>query len=184
MKWLFGGLLLLIGALAGWFLPVVTRLRFADEIDPGNFLVALVTLVVAFFLGYVYKESVSSKKADTDLLLECVRDARTSLTTLQSAALPCHRGKKLTIAEQASITITERDLSNSIHSLELAAGFCPKPRALDLGKLKDARVALKDSLTDTPFPGPYGEVSRSRITAAFKLLRDELIRISFAITRR
>jgi hypothetical protein len=185
VKWFFGALLLLIGILAGWFLPAVTDLRFSKEIDAGNFLVALVTLIVAFVIGYLYTESVSSKRSNTELLLECVREARAMLVTLQSAALPCHRGKKLTLAEQASLTMAERELSNSIHSLELAVGLCgAKAHRLDFEKLKDARIALKDSLTDTPFPGPYGETSRSRITAAFKIVRDELLRVSFAITRR
>lgn len=185
MRWLFGGLLLAIGVLAGWFLSAATGLRLSDQVDVGATLNAIATLLVAFLIGYLYTEEASSKRADTDLLLESVREARAAVVALQQAAFPCHRGKKLTLLEQTALTVAERDLSNAIHSLEYAID-CSKVRSnsLEIYKLKDARAALKDSLTDTPFPGPYDGSARSRINSAFKLVRDELTRITFAISRR
>lgn len=185
MKWLYGGLLLVIGALVGWLLPAVTGLRFGDKIDVGNFINALATLLVAFLIGYLYTERASSKRADTELLLESVHEAKAAVVALKEAAFPCHRGKKLTLLEQTALSVAERELSNAIHSFEQAISYCKiRPHLMGIEKLKDARVALKDSLTDTPFPGPYDSSARSRISSSFKSVHDELTRIAFAISRR
>jgi len=185
VRWLIGGLLLVIGALAGWLLPVVTGLQLGHTVEVGSLFHALATLVVALLIGYLYSEHSSSKRADTGLLLESLREAKAAFAALQQAALPCHRTKKLTQQEQTALTVAERELSNAIHSVEYAGSCCKiRPHLIDVDKLKDARAVLKDSLTDTPFPGPYDASARSRINSSFKSVRDELTGIAFAVSRR
>ena len=58
------------------------------------------TLVVVWIINYVYISTSSSHQADSDLLLEVVREVIGSLSTLRELSLPCHSGKKLTMAER------------------------------------------------------------------------------------
>lgn len=184
-RFLEGGLIFAIGLLVGWLVPFVTGLRFSKDVDVGNFLNALATLIVAFVIGYLYASQVSSKRADTDLVLDTLRETKAAVLALQQAAIPCHAGKKLSIPQQTALTQAEREVSNAVHSVEHALRCCRvKVHRLEFEKLKDARSFLKDSLTDTPFPGPYDNASRTRIQCAFKSIRDELVRLSFAISRR
>jgi len=185
VKWLFGGLLLVIGALAVRLLWVAWGIPYSNQVDIGNCLNAAATAFVALLVGYLYAERASSRRANTDLLLECAREVKAAITALHQAALPCHRGKKLSPLERITLTTAERELSNAVHSFEHATACCKmRSNPFQLDKLKDARATLKDTLTDTPFPGPYDNSACSRINSAFKSVRDELTRITFDVNRR
>lgn len=153
--------------------------------DFGSVVDAIALLAVGAFIEYAYLKHSSDKRADTDLLLAILDEAKASLRVLVEKAQPCENGKALTSAQQISLTSAERDLSNCIHSIEEGLRHC-KVDLHELGfeKLKDARGALKDGLTDTPYPGPYDSASLVRIRNAFKLMRDELVRVAFAINHR
>jgi molecular chaperone DnaK (HSP70) len=116
-----------------------------------------------------------------------VSDAKEAFKQVVHEAQNCNAAKPLTKTQQAALINSERELSNAVHSLEVALGQC----SADLGKvqfeqLKKCRSELKDSLTDsdTPYPGPYESPSLSRIRQAQTKMRDELTRIAFAINRR
>jgi hypothetical protein len=198
---LLGGLalivtLVLVGAVVAlvlWVIPAIRVTPFAATIDIGAVLEAaagiigaLATLLVAYLIGYLYSASATKKKADGDLLLRVLDDVRTALLSLQECTIPCHCGSKLTTAQRSKIVMTERELSQAVYSFSEAIGYCgaTADATLSLQQLKDARVELKDSLTDSPFPGPYNEHARQRISKAFRLFRDEMNRLSFAIIRR
>ena len=185
MKWLLGGLIFAAGVLAGWLIPAASRFHLSSEVDVGNVMNALATLLVALLIGYLYTSHSFSRQADNGLLLESLRDVRAAVTSLQQASLPCHTGTVLTRLQQDALVQGEREVSNAVHSLEHALGCCGvKTHRVEFEKLKDARSALKDILTDTPFPGPYDNAYNARISSAFKLIRDELVRLSFAVSRR
>jgi len=173
------------GIIIGWLLPELKSLHFNPQVDVGNVLNALATLAVAILINFLYTRSASSKQSDTNLLLEHVRSVQAALRFLQQEATNCQSAKKLTKEQQLALNGAERALSNDIHSLENALQQCRcKLHVLEFGKLKDARSELKESLTDTPFPGPYDAASLSKINVSFKGIRDELTRLTFAIPRR
>jgi hypothetical protein len=185
MTVLLMGLCLAAGIILGWLLPAFKSLRFSQQVDVGNVLNALATLAVAILINFLYTRSASAKKSETDLLLEHVRSAQAALRSLLLEATNCQNGKKLTKEQQLALNRAERTLSNDVHSLEQALLYCGcKLHTVDFGRLKDARSELKEILTDTPFPGPYDETSIGKINVAFKSVRDELTRLTFAIPRR
>ena len=185
-----------------WWLPVVAiaillllgvtgvifychRSQLSYSVDFGSILDAAVFLLVGAFIEYAYSKQSSDKRADTDLLLEIVQDARNALESLEKASHACGGGEALTSEQRTSLTRSARGLSNAVRSIEQALNHCNA----DLGKLKfdhvkSASSDLNESLTDTPFPGPYDGMSLSRIGVSFRNMRDELTRIAFAINHR
>lgn len=161
------------------------RCQVTYSIDLGSIIDAAVFLGVGAFIEFAYQKRSSDKRADTELLLSIVAEVKTALLTLGREAISCETQKPLTLAQQRSLTTAERDVSLGVYSLEDAlqhAGM--KTETIQFEKLKDARGELKDSLTDTPYPGPYDISSLLRIRAAQKNMRNELTRIAFAINHR
>lgn len=161
------------------------RCQVTYSLDFGSVIDAIVLLLVGVLVEYVYSQQSSAKQADTELLLKLVDDSKKAFTVLTAEAENCESGKPLTKAQQTSLSLAEKELSNAIHSLEEGLGHCKI--SLDSVKfqaLKEARRDLKDSLTDSPFPGPYDQASRIHIRNMIKKVRDELTRMAFAINHR
>jgi hypothetical protein len=185
VTWLVGLVSFVIGVLLGWCLPALRSIGFNSTVDIGNVLNAIAVLVVGLLINYLYTHRASSKKADTDLLLDVIRDCKTALGSVLTAGRACDSKKKLTLEQQRELTSAERELSNAVHSVELALCCCSiKLDTLNFQKLKDARAELKDSLTDSPFPGPYDNASLARMQSASKSFRDELTRVAFSVNHR
>ncbi len=179
----FLALALLAGAIFYGFYKVKTNVTYT--LDFGSVADAFVLLVVGALVEYAYLKQSSEKSADNDLLLTIVAEAKTAFSKLADLEQNCESGKVLTAQQRRSLTCAEREFSNAVHSVEKALDYCTIDlRSLAFDKLKDARVSLKDCLTDTPFPGPYDPASLVRIRTAFKAMRDELTRIAFAINHR
>jgi hypothetical protein len=141
--------------------------------------------VVGALVEYAYLKQSSDKRADTDLLLVVVGEAKVAFGKLEEQEQFCESGKPLTSAQQFSLTRAERELSNAVHSIEMALGHCRTDlQKLGFDRLKIARAELKECLTDTPYPGPYDRASLVAIRTAFKKMRDELTRIAFAVNQR
>jgi hypothetical protein len=175
-------ILAITGFAAFWFYKVP---EISYGLDFGSVLDAIALLIVGGLIEYAYLKQSSAKQADTDLLLDVVAEAKNALAGLVKTAEACENVRPLTIKEQIALTCAERELSNAVHSIETGLRHCSASLdKINFEKLKDARSELKDSLTDSPFPGPYTHTSRIRIRAATKVMRDELTRIGFAINRR
>jgi hypothetical protein len=165
------------------FLAVKSQVSYT--FDFGSVLDAFALLVIGALIEYAYSKRSSDKRADTELLLGLVAEARAALAEVEKKAQVCENERALTPEEQFALTCAERELSNAVHSLEVGLRHCDvTPHALKFDSLKDARLELKDSLTDTPFPGPYDHGSRGRIRSASKTMRDELTRMAFAVNHR
>jgi hypothetical protein len=179
------GLCVFVGILVGCLVPALRSITFDQTINPGQVLNAIATLAVAILINFLYASSVSRKKLETDLLIDHVKATQAALSLLQREALACQVSKKLSKDEQHRLNAAERELSNSVHSLEMALRHCKcKLHKVQFDLLKDARAILKESLTDTPFPGPYDPASLSKINSSVKVVRDELTRLIFTIHRR
>jgi hypothetical protein len=188
--------LLIATAIAGgawaWIVGPVPGKRFSDTIDIANFLVgcatilsAGATLLVVYIINYLYIVQSSTAKGDSELLLEVLRDVRRSASSLRELSIPCYSGKKLTNQEQQKLLIAQRELANSVHSFVDALGHCGiKAASLSTSKLSEFRSELKDSLTDSPYPGPYDQAAQNRIHMAFKQFQDELTRLFFSVIHR
>lgn len=186
MRWAIGLLLLLVGVILGLTLPALRSISFSPTVDAGNVLNAVAILLIGILIEYLYASQSSSKRADTEILLDLVRDANRAFRHLEMiSSQACKIHKKLSKDEQAALISGLRDLSNQVWSIESALGHCGvKLHKLDFEKLKDAQVSLNASLTDTPYPGPFDTSFQRIIYAAFKTMRTELTRIAFAINRR
>lgn len=161
------------------------RSKLSYSLDFGSVIDAGVLVILFLFVDYVYSQQSSDRRADTDLLLGLAAEARTAFQALEQQSQACNSAKRLTAPQMISLTKAERDFSNAIHSIEEGCRHCKIERhKVGFESLKDARVSLKDALTDTPFPGPYDSSALARINAASKAVRDELTRIAFAINHR
>jgi hypothetical protein len=177
------GGLVVIGGVGVWIYRVRSGISYS--FDFGSLVDAIVLLVIGVLIEYAYLKQSSDKRADTDLLLGLVAEAKTAFADLVDKAVACEGGKVLNASQQLSLTCAERELSNSVHSVEEGLRHCSITlEDIQFGRVKEARIELKDSLTDTPFPGPYDNSSRVRIRAAMKVMRDELTRLAFAINHR
>jgi|SRR5579885_256680 len=187
MRWMW----LAAAALMGGGILVVTVVIFcmhweevSYSLDFGSVLDAVVLLFVGAFVEYAYSRRSAERRADTDLLLEVVRDARNALSTLTRATHACG-SERLTSAEMKSLTLADRELSNAIRSIEEGLKHCD----IDMGtvnfsQLKSVWADLKSVVTDSPYPGPYDAASLGRIRRSLNAVRDELTRIAFTINRR
>jgi hypothetical protein len=187
MKWVVVGLAALLGAIAiaiaVAFCHVKSQITYG--LDFGSLIDAFALLLIGFFLEFAYLKRSSEKRADTDLLLGIVDDAKSAFRMLTEKAQPYSKGATLNELQKAELLSAEREFSNAVHSIEQALKHCGVDlHRLSFDKLKDARAALKDDLTDTPFPGPYDAASIAQITRSLKATRDELTRMAFAINRR
>jgi hypothetical protein len=159
--------------------------KLSYTLDFGSIIDAFVLLLVFTIIDYHYSKESSQKRADTDLLLRTVEQASEAFRHLEEQSRACEQDHVLGESQQVGITCAERELSNCVHSIEVALSHCGvQLHSVDFQRLKDARDELKESLTDTPFPGPYDRRDRTRIRSALKSMRDELTRVSFAINRR
>jgi hypothetical protein len=142
-------------------------------------------LLLGISIDFVYHSHASSRQSDTDLLLDSVKDVKAAFITLKMTSASCKTGKKLVADQRAALVSAERELSNAVHSLERSLGYCNiESSRLKFDELKTAREELKNSLTDTPFPGPYDAGSLKTIQDAFRVLWDQVNRIAFAISHR
>ncbi len=190
VRWLAGAAFLVCLALSVWLGLSVQSLKFNREIDPGAVLAAIATvfstattLVLVYWVNYLFVTQSASRKAETEILLDVARDVKKALAELRASAEFCRTSHKLTPGEQQRLLETERELSNSVLSLDMALQLCPEP-GITLEKLKDARGALKDALEDSPFPGPYDSASTRLIRSAFRQFANELIAMMLLIARR
>jgi hypothetical protein len=185
--WVAFGILGLFAVLsATWFLylrHLGTEINYG--FDFGSVADATALAFVAIFVDYLYSKHSSDHRADTELLLESVKDAKEAFRTLIKESHNCESGKPLSKPQRITLIDADRELSNAVHSLEFALAQCSADLSkLKFAGLKDARSEIKDSLTDTPYPGPYDANSLSRIRLAQTNMRDQLTRIAFAINRR
>jgi hypothetical protein len=177
--------LIVVGLLGLFFLFCKVKSTIQYGFDFGSALDAIVFLAVGGLLEYAFSKSYSDKRADTELLLNIVGEARAALVALEKVARDCEGGNALTTKQRNTLLGAERDLSNAVHSIEVGFRHCNiKIAALAFDKVKDARMELNDSLTDSPFPGPYDYACIARIRTATKEMRDELTRTAFAINHR
>jgi hypothetical protein len=186
-RYAIGGLIVAVLLPAGFLLCEFLKLRkqIAYGFDFGSALDAIVLIAIGALVEYAYSKTSSDRQADTELLLSIVAEARTALADLERVAQACQEGKVLNSKQQYAITCAERQLSNAVHSVEKGLQHCDITLiSMEFQSLKDARLELKDSLTDRPFPGPYDYGSLARVYTAFKRIRDELTRLAFAINRR
>jgi type II secretory pathway pseudopilin PulG len=186
VSWVFAGLFGVIGFVIGWIAPAFIHVRFAPQIDIGNVLNFLGVLFVAVLINLLYADRASRKQKRTDLLLEQIKEVKSAFATLHCTAQSCNPAEALNREQQTGVTTAERELSNAVHSLELAFRECGenRDRVPTCEKLKDARSSLKDSITDSPYPGPYNSSDLTRISSAMKTFRDEVTRITFAVIQR
>ncbi len=165
------------------FCTVKSKIQYS--FDFGSAADAIVFLAVGGLIEYAFSKRYSDKRADTDLLLGIVGEAKAALVALEKVALNYETGRTLTSKQQVDLICASRDLSNTVRSIEVGLRHCKiQLEALDFDKVKDARVELNESLTDSPFPGPYDYGCIVRIRTATKEMRDELTRMAFAVNHR
>jgi hypothetical protein len=174
----------LLGLLS-WFARILWHQQVEYRVDAANLLNCAVTLVVALAIGYVYSERASTRKGDNDLVLDSVREAKAALHHLHDASRNILPGNKLSDDEAAKLIRATRELSNALLSLEFTLTECKIPlEAMTFSKLKESKAALKDSLTDSPYPGPFEQANCNEIENRFNTMRNELIRVGIAINHR
>ena len=177
------GVGVLAALVVAWFYRVKCQISYG--LDFGSLFDAIALVLVAIIFEYAYSRQSSDKRADTDLLLETVKEAKAAVVGLSVQAKHCEGAKALTPQQRVDLQYAEKEVQISVHSIDIALTHCKANREkLEFDKLKLAMWELKESLTDTPYPGPYDGPSRVRIQKSFKALRDELTRIAFAINRR
>ncbi len=187
--WLaFGAVLLAALLLVGWFFYLkCSGTQISYGFDFGSAADAVALAFVALLIDYLYSKRSSDDRADTELLLSCASDAKEAFRNVVKQAQECESGKTLSKQQRSALVNAERELSNAVHSLEVALRQCSADLVkMDFERLKELRAEMKDSLTDSdsPYPGPYDAASISRIRLAQTKMRDELTRIAFAINRR
>ena len=187
----FGWVLAYIGgvALLLWlgfdFWNLKSHARISYSLDFGSLLDALVLLAVFVLIDYAYLKQSSEKRADTELLLAIVAEARSALHEVEQKSEYYGPSRTLGQKEKLVVTCSQRNFSNAVRSIEHALRHC----SIDLSRLKfeevkDARVEVNESFTDTPYPGPYDPASIGRINRSLTAMRDELTRLTFAINHR
>lgn len=153
--------------------------------DFGSIVDAIALLLVALIVEYAFSKHSADRSADTTTLLDIVEEARVALSNLAKSAETYQVGKSLTKVQMGTVTAGGREFSNSIHSIEVALRHCSiKPEDMKFYDLKEATFELNESLTNTPYPGPYDGGSVARIQKAFRVVRDDLTRIAIAINHR
>lgn len=175
--------LVLLLALIHFFFKSATNIAYS--VDLGSLIDALVWVFIGVLIEFVYSKQSSDKRADTELLLRVVDEAKEAFRKLVEKSELCESDKALSRTQQVELTCADRELSNAIHSLESALTYCKvKLDRLNFEALKSALFELKESLTDSPYPGPYDQAARIRIRSAKRAVRNELTRVGFAINRR
>jgi len=189
VRWLFGGLLVLLGAIIGLivsaFVLARSLIRFSPALDLGQVLDALAIVLVAVLIDYVYSNLTSSKRADNELLMNLVGEARQAFSDLKATSDLCKSGRKLSKEQTSQLLSASRELSNAVRSIALGLDECKiSPKKLEFEKVKEAREKLHTSLTGGPFPGPYDAPSLSDIQVAIRDMGDQLTRLGFAVCHR
>lgn len=118
------------------------------------------------------------------LLIMQANEISEALTDAYHTFLQCPVGKKLSKDLSDRVSIAERRLSNAVHSIEVALNSCGITPGKAFESLKEARFSLKEALTDDPFPsGSFTSADASRIQGAFKQMRDDTTRLTFAVNK-
>src|SRR5438874_475842 len=119
--------------------------QLSYSLDFGSILDAGVILLVAAFIEYAYSKRSSDKRADTDLLLEIVKEARTALDGFARESHACDTSKSLTVAQKRSLTFADREFSNAVHSIKQALRHChARLDKLEFHVLKDLLNDLRE----------------------------------------
>lgn len=183
-RWLTVALLLAIGFISGFVAAHYSSLKLRETMEPGQLVGAIVTLSVVLVLNEVYNRHTSTKTVERQLLIDHVSDIRNTLMETYHAFLACPTSSAIPKETSAKISQSERQFSNAVHSLEVALGYCGVCPGKEFDSLKEARFALKELLTDDPFPnGPFDSAKASQILGSFKTVRDQSTRLLFAINK-
>jgi hypothetical protein len=124
--------------------------QISYALDFGSIIDAIALLLVGAFIEYLHLEKCSGERADTDLLLGIVGEAKSAFTKLSEEAQCCETGKALTVGQRLSLMSAERELSNSVHSVEEGLGHCritPEARLKTLSSPAQLPLFTKINLT-------------------------------------
>jgi hypothetical protein len=185
MKGFLGLLIFLVGLLAGFMGAKWAPLTLSATVDVGNLLNVIVTLLVAILLNWLFVEHSSKRKLDLDFLGRFFEDCRDALRRVESSSSHCTSDIPLNMDERAVVLKDGKALSNAVGCLEEALLACEvDPTAVGFHRLTDSRIALKEAVTDSPFPGPYPTDHIARINECLNRFRSELMRLWVIVNRR
>ena len=186
LTWILCGGLFLLGLLIGMNLPAVRALRLSCEIDPANVFNGLAILAIGILIDYRYRKLTEAKRAETELLLEDVRQVKAAFKNLCDAFTPCKTSsKKLDTKQQRTLTMAASDLEKALYALEKGLTYCQvNMDKLEFEALRKAGIDLTEVVTYDPYPGPYSEPHLKRISHVFDVFNDELVRMPYRVSQR
>jgi hypothetical protein len=145
---------LCIGLLAGFF---VSRLpiKFEEKISPIAAATFILTILLALYLEFKVRPSLSSTRNEKDILIDAIKDIKSKLGELHVLYLAVRETSPVVLEKQSEVLAKLRELSNLIALLKEADGYCGMYQRLAVpDKIFKAYIKYKKALTGKKFNDP------------------------------
>lgn len=111
-------IILICGILIGFFFERFSKVTFDDKINPIALAGLLLTILIALYLEFVVRPSLSNSRNEKDIIIEELKEIRKICTTIQSCYNRVQPHNPIPIEEKVELLQNFRTLSNQIEVLK------------------------------------------------------------------
>jgi len=145
---------LFVGILVGFSISRLP-IQFDDKISPIALATFFLTIVLALYLEYKVRPSLSNTRNEKDILIESISDIKEKLNELHALYMSVRELNPLPEEKQTEILTKLREVSNLISLLKSADKYCKTYQRLAVpDKIIKAYLKYKKSLTGNKFKDP------------------------------
>lgn len=145
-------IILLVGALIGFFFERVTNTSFENKINPIALAGLLLTIIIALYLEFIVRPSLSNSRNEKDIIIEELKEIRKICTEIQSCYNRIQLLTPIPQEDKGLLILSFRSLSNQIELLRDVVKYS-KIRSIDSNceDLFSVYIKFKKSLTGFGF---------------------------------
>lgn len=182
-KYIWAGVALVIGLLTGITVCNLTKesIIIKPEVSIADIFNYIITLCVAFIIGFVLNKKYENRRFEKDLLIERVADSKGLLVEYRNQGIRLQS----TAVDAPDLNASARKLSSSLHSIEEKFKIfeCHSQLENDFETVKRNLQAYRSFMSEMALPESSATMESADEDRQFRALRDSLDRLIRGINR-
>ncbi len=179
--------MLICGILIGFFFERFSKVTFDDKINPIALAGLLLTILIALYLEFVVRPSLSNSRNEKDIIIYELKETRKICITIQSCYNRVQSHNPISVEEKAELIQNFRTLSNQIEVLKDVVKYS-KIKSLEANckNLFDAYLKYKKAFTGFGFDKKdfaYSKMNYSKHEVSYKSFDKETMHFIFDVNK-
>lgn len=180
-------IILICGILIGFFFERFSKVTFDDKINPIALAGLLLTIVIALYLEFVVRPSLSNSRNEKDIIIDELKEIRKICTNIQSCYNRVQSHAPISQEEKSELLQIFRTLSNQIEVLRDVVKYSKiKSIEENCKNLFSAYLKYKKSFTGFGFDRKdfyYDRVNYSKHEVSYKSFDKETMHFIFDVNK-